>query len=152
MPLNLRFRIVEALIKGETYDLADDIQQMRELREDERLGLQPVPSWKKPSSAKYLDPPEQTFSCSTGIWNKPEKGTSTVASSTSSIAVEIACDKEETKNLLEAASVPVPSGRVCMMKKILKPREAYRLSNRHETRWGNHGRGQPLISIIGKRQ
>ncbi len=30
--------IVEALVKGEEYDLTDDIQRMREIREDERLG------------------------------------------------------------------------------------------------------------------
>src|SRR5207342_2702886 len=36
----------------------------------------------------------------------------TVASTTSSIAVEIACDKEDTKNLLEGASIPVPKGTI----------------------------------------
>jgi cyanophycin synthetase len=36
----------------------------------------------------------------------------TVASTTSNIAVEIACDKEDTKNILEAAEVPVPRGRI----------------------------------------
>lgn len=36
----------------------------------------------------------------------------TVTSNTGSIAVEIACDKEETKNLLEAANISVPKGRI----------------------------------------
>ena len=31
-------RIAESLVKNEPYDLADDIQRMREIREDERLG------------------------------------------------------------------------------------------------------------------
>ena len=31
-------KICEALIAGEDYDLSDDIQQMRELREADRLG------------------------------------------------------------------------------------------------------------------
>ena len=31
-------RIAEALISGEEYDLESDIQEMREIREDERLG------------------------------------------------------------------------------------------------------------------
>ncbi|MEM6261459.1 MAG: pseudouridine-5'-phosphate glycosidase, partial [Bacteroidota bacterium] len=31
-------RICEALISGEAYDLSDDIQRMRELREEDRLG------------------------------------------------------------------------------------------------------------------
>ena len=41
-----------------------------------------------------------------------ERIQATVASTTSSIAVEIACDKEDTKNLLEAAEVPVPQGAI----------------------------------------
>ncbi|MCB0740252.1 MAG: cyanophycin synthetase, partial [Chitinophagaceae bacterium] len=36
----------------------------------------------------------------------------TIASTTSNIAVDIACDKEETKMLLEAAEIPVPRGTV----------------------------------------
>ncbi len=36
----------------------------------------------------------------------------TIASTTSNIAVDIACDKEETKILLEAAEIPVPKGTV----------------------------------------
>jgi cyanophycin synthetase len=36
----------------------------------------------------------------------------TIASTTSNIAVDIACDKEETKNLLEAAEIPVPRGTI----------------------------------------
>src|SRR5262245_16023048 len=31
-------RIAEALVEGTPYDMADDIQKMREIREDERLG------------------------------------------------------------------------------------------------------------------
>ena len=36
----------------------------------------------------------------------------TIASTTSTIAVDIAGDKEETKNLLDAAQIPVPKGTV----------------------------------------
>jgi cyanophycin synthetase len=36
----------------------------------------------------------------------------TIASTTSNIAVDIAGDKEETKNLLEAAEIPVPKGSI----------------------------------------
>jgi cyanophycin synthetase len=44
----------------------------------------------------------------------------TVASTTGSIAVEIACDKEDTKNLLEAQSIPVPRGRIIYTEEDLK--------------------------------
>ncbi len=36
----------------------------------------------------------------------------TIASTTSNIAVDIAGDKEETKNLLGAAEIPVPKGSI----------------------------------------
>jgi cyanophycin synthetase len=36
----------------------------------------------------------------------------TITSKTSNIGVEIACDKEETKQLLESYEIPVPKGRV----------------------------------------
>ena len=39
-------RIAEALIEDRSYDLADDIQEMRELRENQRLG---------PSTASIID-------------------------------------------------------------------------------------------------
>jgi cyanophycin synthetase len=44
----------------------------------------------------------------------------TIASTTSSIAVDIACDKEETKNLLEAAEIPVPRGVIIRTEETLK--------------------------------
>ena len=39
---------------------------------------------------------------------------------TCNIAVDIACDKEETKNLLEAAEIPVPRGTVIRTEEGLK--------------------------------
>ena len=106
-------RIAEALIKGEEYDLADDIQTIREIREDERLG---------PSTGSLVDEAKtrgipwirlnRHSLVQLGYGVNQHRIQATVASTTSSIAVEIACDKEETKNLLEAMSVPVPRGRV----------------------------------------
>jgi cyanophycin synthetase len=106
-------RIAQALVNGEEYDLESDLQTMREIREDERLG---------PSTGSIVD--EAT---SRGIpyirLNKHSlvmlgygvnqtRIQATVSSTTSNIAVEIACDKEETKNLLDAASIPIPRGRI----------------------------------------
>ncbi len=106
-------RITEALIKGEEYDLSGDIQAMREIREDERLG---------PSTGSIVEEAikrkipwirlNRHSLVQLGYGINQKRIQATVASTTSSIAVEIACDKEETKNLLEAASVPVPRGRV----------------------------------------
>ncbi len=106
-------RIAEALIAGESYDLQADLQEMREIREDERLG---------PSTGSIVEEAQNR-----GIpWIRLNKNSlvmlgygvnqkriqATITSQTGSIAVEIACDKEDTKNLLEAANIPVPKGRI----------------------------------------
>ena len=104
-------RICEALIAAEPYNLEDDIQRMRELRESERLG---------PSTGSIVLEAQ-----SRGIpWIRLNKYSlvqlgyganqkriqATVTSETSSIGVELACDKEDTKYLLEQAEVEVPRG------------------------------------------
>jgi cyanophycin synthetase len=106
-------RIAESLINNTPYDISDDVQKMRELREDERLG---------PSTGSIVDEAikrkipwirlNRHSLVQLGYGKNQRRVQATVASTTSSIAVEIACDKEETKNLLEAASIPVPRGRV----------------------------------------
>jgi len=114
-------RIAQALIDGTDYDLAADIQTMRELREEERLG---------PSTGSIVEEAQ-----SRGIpWIRLNRHSlvmlgygvnqkriqATVTSQTSSIAVEIACDKEDTKNLLEASNIPVPRGRIIYDEEDLK--------------------------------
>ncbi|MCC7232092.1 MAG: cyanophycin synthetase, partial [Bacteroidia bacterium] len=106
-------RIADALYTGVEYDLEEDIQRMREIREDERLG---------PSTGSIVEEAirrkipwirlNRHSLVQLGYGKNQQRIQATVAGTTSSIAVEIACDKEETKNLLEAASVPVPAGRV----------------------------------------
>jgi len=106
-------RIAEALIENKAYNLEEDIQEMREIREAERLG---------PSTGSIVEE-----AASRGIpWLRLNRNSlvqlgyganqkriqATVASTTGSIAVEIACDKEDTKDLLEANGIPVPSGRI----------------------------------------
>ena len=66
----------------------------------------------------------------------------TVASTTSSIAVELACDKEETKNLLEASEIPVPRGRIVYTEEELKQaidKIGYPVVTKPVN--GNHGKG-----------
>ncbi len=136
-------KICEALIAGEDYALEGDIQKMREIREDERLG---------PSTGSIVEE-----AVSRGIpWIRLNKYSlvqlgyganqkriqATVTSETSSIGVEIACDKEDTKYLLEQAEVEVPRGDIIRKERsleeacnyvgfplVIKPVD------------GNHGRG-----------
>lgn len=106
-------RIAQALVDGTAYSLEDDIQKLREIREDERLG---------PSTGSIVEEAaargipwirlNRHSLVQLGYGINQKRIQATVASTTSSIAVEIACDKEDTKTLLEAASIPVPKGRI----------------------------------------
>ncbi|MEO8763098.1 MAG: cyanophycin synthetase [Ginsengibacter sp.] len=105
------FKLVETLIKEAEYTLEEDIQELREIREDTRLG---------PSTGSIVDEAvkrgipyirlnkQSLVQLGYGINQKRVRAT--IASTTSSIAVDIAGDKEETKNLLGAAEIPVPKG------------------------------------------
>ncbi|MEO0311360.1 MAG: hypothetical protein RIQ89_1017 [Bacteroidota bacterium] len=139
-------RIVEAIIANQPYDLADDVQRMREIREDERLG---------PSTGSIVDEAikrkipwirlNRHSLVQLGYGVNQKRIQATVASTTSSIAVEIACDKEDTKNLLEAASIPVPRGRVVYDEEDLEAaikRIGYPVVIKPVG--GNHGRGATI--------
>ncbi len=136
-------RICEALIAGEDYNLEEDIQEMRELREAQRLG---------PSTGSIVEE-----AASRGIpWIRLNKYSlvqlgyganqkriqATVTSETSSIGVEIACDKEDTKYLLEQAEVEVPRGDIISKERSLEEAcnyVGYPLVIKPID--GNHGRG-----------
>ena len=114
-------RICEALISGEDYDMAEDIQEMRELRESDRLG---------PSTGSIVAEAEargipwirlNKYSlCQLGYGANQKRIQATVTSETSSIGVELACDKEDTKYLLEQAEVEVPRGDIIRRERSLK--------------------------------
>lgn len=106
-------RIAQALADGAEYDLEADIQTLREIREDTRLG---------PSTGNIVNEAtkrgipyirlnkESLVQLGYGVHQKRVRAT--IASTTSNIAVDIAGDKEETKNLLQAAEIPVPGGTI----------------------------------------
>ncbi len=106
-------RIAAALVENKEYDLQEDLQNMREIREDERLG---------PSTGSIVEEAQnrgipwirlnRNSLVMLGYGVNQRRIQATVTSQTGSIAVEIACDKEDTKNLLEAANIPVPRGRI----------------------------------------
>lgn len=139
-------RIAEALIAGTDYDLEADIQKMREIREQVRLG---------PSTGSIVeeavarDIPWIRLGTNSlvqlGYGINQMRFQATITCKTSNIAVDIACNKEETKRMLDLASIPVASGSICIdeedleatIKKIgypivLKPLD------------GNHGKGASI--------
>lgn len=139
-------RIAEALISGEEYDVEADIQKMREIRERVRLG---------PSTGSIVeeavarDIPWIRLGTNSlvqlGYGINQMRFQATITCQTSHIAVDIACDKEATKRMLDNASIPVAKGDICVdeedlentIKKIgypivLKPLD------------GNHGKGASI--------
>ncbi len=135
--------IAQALVDNIAYDLQADLKKMREIREDVRLG---------PSTGSIVDeavardiPWIRLGSNSLvqlGYGVNQMRFQATITCKTSSIAVDIACNKEQTKQMLDAASIPVAKGGICVdeedlaltIKKIgypivLKPLD------------GNHGKG-----------
>ncbi len=137
------FRIAEALIEGTTYDLEPDIQEMREIREDTSMG--PSTGSIVEEAAKRNIPfirlnKHSLIQLGYGIHQKRIRAT--IASTTGNIAVDIAGDKEETKNLLSAAEIPVPKGVVVRSEEALKEaieRFGYPLVIKPID--GNHGKG-----------
>ncbi|RYZ21127.1 MAG: cyanophycin synthetase [Chitinophagaceae bacterium] len=104
-------RVAQALTDGTPYDLEADIQALREIREDTRLG--PSTGSIVAEAAKRNIPfirlnRHSLVQLGYGVHQKRIRAT--IASTTSSIAVDLAGDKEDTKNILEAAEVPVPRG------------------------------------------
>ena len=138
--------IAEALIAGTDYDLEADIQKMREIRERVRLG---------PSTGSIVeeavarDIPWIRLGTNSlvqlGYGINQMRFQATITCKTSSIAVDIACNKEQTKKMLDAASIPVANGGICVDEEdldevigkigypiVLKPLD------------GNHGKGASI--------
>ena len=138
--------IAEALIAGRPYDLEADIQKMREIRERVRLG---------PSTGSIVeeavsrDIPWIRLGTNSlvqlGYGINQMRFQATITCKTSSIAVDIACNKEQTKKMLDAASIPVANGGICVdeedldevIKKIGYPIVIKPLD-------GNHGKGASI--------
>ena len=138
--------IAEALIKGAEYDLDSDLLKMREIRERVRLG---------PSTGSIVeeavnrDIPWIRLGTNSlvqlGYGINQMRFQATITCKTSSIAVDMACNKELTKKMLDMASIPVASGSICVDEEdlaqtiekigypiVLKPLD------------GNHGKGASI--------
>lgn len=139
-------RIAEALIKGEDYDLQADIKKMREIREDVRLG---------PSTGSIVDEavardiPWIRLGTNSlvqlGYGVNQMRFQATITCQTSNIAVEIACNKEQTKKILSDNAIPVAKGDICVDEEDLKntiDRIGYPIVLKPLD--GNHGKGASI--------
>ena len=103
--------IAEALISNTAYDLEGAINEMRRMREQERFG---------PSTASIVDEAisrdipyirlnNESF-VQLGYGKNQVRFRATMTDKTSSIAVDLASNKDETKRILEEAAIPVAKG------------------------------------------
>ncbi len=136
-------RVAQALVDDMPYNLDEDIQQLREIREDTRLG--PSTGCIVEEAAKrgipYIRLNKQSL-VQLGYGVHQKRIRATIASTTSNIAVDIACDKEETKNLLGDAEIPVPRGTVIRTEEGLQEAiDKYGYPLVIKPIDGNHGKG-----------
>lgn len=136
-------RIAQCLVDGQDCNLEEDIQNLREIRENERLGPSTGSIVEEAIKRKipYIRLNRHSL-VQLGYGVNQRRVQATIASSTSSIAVEIACDKEETKNLLEASQIPVPRGSIVYSEEGLEEtirKIGYPIVTKPVD--GNHGKG-----------
>ena len=137
------FNLVQHIINNTPYNLEEDVHQMRVIREDTRLG---------PSTGSIVEEAvkrgipfirlnkQSLVQLGYGVHQKRVRAT--IASTTSCIAVDIAGDKEETKNLLSAAEIPVPKGVIIYMDDTVDAAiSAVGFPMVFKPLNGNHGRG-----------
>lgn len=108
------FNIVNAFTKNETYDVDADIEKLRALGRRHKLG---------PSTKSIVDEAERrgipwkrwgnNSKIQLGYGKFQKQFQATITCNTSSVAVNIAGDKDSTKQLLGQAGVPVPKGECC---------------------------------------
>lgn len=136
-------KIAQALIDKQPYNLEHDIQQMREIRENTRLG---------PSTGSIVEEAiardipwirlNNQSLVQLGYGKNQMRIRATMTERTSSIAVDMASNKEETKRMLQEQAIPVAKGMTIssaaqideVIKKVGFPLVFKPLD-------GNHGRG-----------
>lgn len=114
-------RIAEALIKGEAYNIDTDIEKLKEICEDKCLG---------PSTGSIVKEAERRgipwlrlgndSMIQLGYGANQMRFQATTTCKTNVLAVDIACNKKRTKEMLDMAGIPVPKGNICRTETELK--------------------------------
>jgi cyanophycin synthetase len=114
-------KIAEALINDEQYDLNADIEKLKEICEDKCLG---------PSTGSIVKEAERrgipwmrlgnNSMIQLGYGANQMRFQATMTCKTSVLAVDIACNKKRTKEMLDMAGIPVPKGTICNNENDLK--------------------------------
>ena len=114
-------RIAEALVAGHPCDVHTDVERIRELWEEEKLG---------PSTGAIVEEAvkrnipfirlDNNAYVQLGYGKKQQRIEASITCNTSNIAVDIAGCKLRTKKVLDENYIPVPHGRIIMKEEELK--------------------------------
>jgi len=139
-------KIAQALVDNTDYDLDACVFRLKEIRERERLG---------PSTGSIVEEAVarnipwirlgRNSLVQLGYGVNQQRFQATITGKTSSIAVDIACNKELTKKMLEDAAIPVAAGGMVVDEEDLEyviKRIGYPIVLKPLD--GNHGRGQSI--------
>lgn len=138
--------IAQALVNAEAYDLAADVQRMRKMRERERFG---------PSTGSIVDEAvardipfirlNNESMVQLGYGKNQVRFRATMTDRTSSIAVDLASNKDETKRMLDAAAIPVAKG-LCIIdeEEVKEAIEKIKFPLVFKPLDGNHGKGASI--------
>ncbi|MER2996851.1 cyanophycin synthetase [Pontibacter populi] len=104
-------RITESLIKGEKYKLWDDLERLHEIREDEYFGpsTYAIVTEAVSRGIPYIRLDRYSL-IQLGYGKYQKRIQATLTCRTACFAVEIAGDKNATKEMLSDAGIPVPKG------------------------------------------
>ena len=138
--------ISQSLVDAVEYDLASDIKNMRRMRERERFG---------PSTASIVDEAvsrnipfirlNSESMVQLGYGKNQVRFRATMTDRTSSIAVDLASNKDETKRMLQEAAIPVAKG-MCISseEQVKEVIESVKFPLVFKPLDGNHGKGASI--------
>jgi cyanophycin synthetase len=103
--------IVEHIIAGKDYNLSKDIEELKTIKSREGVGVSTAAiieeAKKRNIPVRKIDEGSM-YMLGQGIHQR--RISASMASTTSGIGIDIACDKEQTKRILHKAYIPVPEG------------------------------------------
>ncbi len=138
--------IAEALVDSKDYDLDNDITTMRKMREHDRFG---------PSTGSIVDEAvardipfirlNKESLIQLGYGKNQVRFRATMTDRTSSIAVDLASNKDETKRMLQEAAIPVAKG-MCIVheEEVKEVIEKVNFPLVFKPLDGNHGKGASI--------
>jgi cyanophycin synthetase len=140
-------RICTSILQTGTYpthELQEDLKDLRDIRLDGQLGpsTESIVAEAKARNIPWLELGSRAM-IQLGYGQYQNRIQATLSNKTGILAVELACDKEGTKNILRASGVPVPRGTTIRSPKYLEDAitEVGGFPIVIKPLSGNHGRG-----------